>query len=44
MRIAQLPAESDLDHITAEIENGELTVRVPRDAGKGKGDQRVDVQ
>ena len=44
MSIAQLPANSDVDHITAEIENGELTVRVPRCANCGEDDQPGDVQ
>ena len=44
MRIVQLPADSELDHVTAEIEHGELTVRVPRGKGKDGGDQGLDVQ
>ena len=41
---AQLPADADLDHIAAEIENGELTIHVPRDKAHQTKGHTVEVQ
>ena len=41
---AQLPADADTDHITAEIENGELIVRVPREQAQQASGHTVEVQ
>ena len=40
----QLPPEADIGKITASIENGELTVRVPKTNATEDGHRTVEVQ